>query len=171
MLGDKIREARKKASLTQSELAEKIGVKRSVVSKYENGQISPTYEMLSNIATALNTSVSYLVDEAFNDKSVSYLTMLKNLSQLTGINELVLAEANSRLDPNSHPYFDFSNQEAPLNALLEKAREVQQEFDDFTLNTMGYLLKRLNDEGINEAIERVHELTLLPKYQRKKDNR
>jgi|GEM_PF-2008933 len=171
MLGDKIREARKKASLSQAELAEKIGVKRSVVSKYENGIISPTYDMLSNIATALDTSVFYLVEDAYNDTSRSYLTMLKELSRLTGIDEFILAEANSRLDWKAHSYFDFSNPKNPLKDILEKSKEVQQEHTNFTLETMGFLLNQLNDNGVNEALNRVKELTELPKYQRKNEEK
>jgi len=59
MTGDKIRAARKSASLTQVELAKMIGVKHSVISKYENGTIDPTTSQLQRIASALHVSVDY----------------------------------------------------------------------------------------------------------------
>lgn len=62
MLGDKIRVARKSAKLTQEELAERIGVKRSVISKYENGIIDPSISQVQSIAAALGTNILKLVD-------------------------------------------------------------------------------------------------------------
>lgn len=62
MFGDKLRAARKAARLTQEELAEKIGVKRSVISKYENGIIDPSLSQVQSIADALGTNILKLVD-------------------------------------------------------------------------------------------------------------
>ena len=59
MLGERIREARKRASMTQEELASKIGVKRSVISKYETGAIDPTTSQLQQIASALNVPIDF----------------------------------------------------------------------------------------------------------------
>lgn len=53
MVGDRIREARKAKKMTQEKLAERIGVKRSVISKYENGLIDPTISQIEKIASAL----------------------------------------------------------------------------------------------------------------------
>ena len=61
MIGQAIKTARKAAGLTQEDLAKAIGVKRSVVSKYENGQIGPRYETVERIAETLNCSISDLV--------------------------------------------------------------------------------------------------------------
>ena len=54
MLGDRIKRARKKIGLTQEDIANKIGVKRSVISKYENGLIEPSISQLKKIADALD---------------------------------------------------------------------------------------------------------------------
>lgn len=88
MLGDKIREARKKASLTQEELAAKIGVKRSVISKYENGSISPKIETIKKISEALNVDTVELLDfsnvisPAFEDKVQSTYNLLDKCSDI-----------------------------------------------------------------------------------------
>ncbi|WP_041900597.1 helix-turn-helix domain-containing protein [Clostridium beijerinckii] len=53
-LGDNIKEYRKKANLTQEELARKIGVSKSFMSKIEINNKAPSFEVLLKIAKALN---------------------------------------------------------------------------------------------------------------------
>lgn len=62
-IGYKIRECRKRKGLSQEELANKIGVKRAVVSKYETGKISPRIDTVQKIARALDVSVDELLGE------------------------------------------------------------------------------------------------------------
>ena len=61
MIGEKIREARKAAKMTQEALAMEIGSKRSVISKYESGQIDPPLPQLQKIADALNVTLTYFL--------------------------------------------------------------------------------------------------------------
>jgi len=56
-LGEKIQSIRKSKNITQEELADKIGVKRSVISKYENNSVSISIETLSKIAKVLDVSI------------------------------------------------------------------------------------------------------------------
>ena len=60
--GERIKEARLKAGLTQQELAEKIGVKFSAVHKYESGLVvNLKRETIAALATALNVKPSWLM--------------------------------------------------------------------------------------------------------------
>ena len=52
--GKKIKEAREKAGLTQSQLAEAVGTTSQNISQYERGLRKPKYETLLKIAKALN---------------------------------------------------------------------------------------------------------------------
>lgn len=52
---------RKKAGLTQGELAEKVGVKRLTIWAYESGRRKPNQEMLERLAVALNCTVADLL--------------------------------------------------------------------------------------------------------------
>ena len=68
--GERIREARIKAGLTQSELASMIGVKFSAIHKYETGLIvNLKRDTIAKLAKALNVRPSYLlcVDEESTD--------------------------------------------------------------------------------------------------------
>lgn len=58
-----IRKARKEAGWTQEKLAKELDINRATLSKYETGGISPTLEMLANIAIALNRPVADLLGE------------------------------------------------------------------------------------------------------------
>ena len=52
-----IREARKQLNLSQKELAERMGVKQSMVSRWESGECNYTIDTLVEIANALKLSV------------------------------------------------------------------------------------------------------------------
>ncbi len=62
-LGEKLREARKEAKLSQEEFAEKVGVSRSAVAKWESDRGIPDVENLKVIASLLNISIDYLLDD------------------------------------------------------------------------------------------------------------
>lgn len=78
---NKIRECRKRKGISQEELANKIGVKRAVISKYETGKISPRMEMIQKISYALGVSVYELVGETM------YIDTLEDMSDLLNSGE------------------------------------------------------------------------------------
>ena len=61
-LGEKIKEARKQCGLSQEQLAEKMAVSRSAVAKWEVNNGLPDVDNLKALATLLNVSVDYLLD-------------------------------------------------------------------------------------------------------------
>lgn len=61
-----IRILRRNKGLTQEQLARAVGVKRAVISKYESGAISPSYDMMQKIAHALCVPINELLDVPFN---------------------------------------------------------------------------------------------------------
>lgn len=69
-IGEKIKTLRKERNLTQKELANKIGVTASTVTKYENGQLEPNIEVLNKIADIFNISISDLIDNNNSKKEL-----------------------------------------------------------------------------------------------------
>lgn len=61
LIGKRIKELREKRGLYQEDFANTIGSKRSAISNYESGTAAPQPYMLAKIATALNTTVDYIV--------------------------------------------------------------------------------------------------------------
>ena len=49
--------ARKTSKLTQQQLADKAGVDRADISKLENGNANPTFNMLQRLAESMNMSI------------------------------------------------------------------------------------------------------------------
>lgn len=60
-VGQRIRQAREHACLTQEKLAEIIGVSRTAISRWELGEIDPTIEHLIALSQTLNVSTDYLL--------------------------------------------------------------------------------------------------------------
>lgn len=75
----KIKEARKKKGLTQSELAEKMNVAQRTISKFETQQVNPSLKRLIEIASILEISLDDLVE--FNRIHDQYSQDLKKNSQ------------------------------------------------------------------------------------------
>lgn len=63
-LKEKIYTCRKKAGLSQEALAERIGVSRQAVSKWETGDAEPELSKLRLLAQVLGVSADYLLNEA-----------------------------------------------------------------------------------------------------------
>lgn len=59
--GEKIREYRKKLGYTQSDLANKVGMKTGTISKYEKDEITIPSDTLCKIANVLDVSTDYLL--------------------------------------------------------------------------------------------------------------
>lgn len=72
--GCKLKELRTAQKMTQQQLADRIGVAKSVVSYYESGDRYPSYDVLIRIAHIFHTSTDYLLD--FNKENVIDVTGL-----------------------------------------------------------------------------------------------
>ncbi len=61
MFKDRLREARLNRGMTQSELAERIGVVKSTVAGYETGRSEPNMEKFAQIMSVLHTDANALL--------------------------------------------------------------------------------------------------------------
>lgn len=64
--GEKLKSARKRARLTQEQLAEKLLVSRPAITKWENDKGMPDIGNLKQISKLLNISIDYLLDQGDN---------------------------------------------------------------------------------------------------------
>lgn len=67
LIGEAIKQARKKRKLTQSQLGELIGVKKAQISKIENNLTDARFETILKVFRALNAKINFNV-ELLNQK-------------------------------------------------------------------------------------------------------
>lgn len=70
-LGENIKHLRKKAAMTQEQLAEALGVTTGAVYKWESGKATPELPMLVDIAAFFETSVDALLDYGWEKLSMA----------------------------------------------------------------------------------------------------
>lgn len=61
-IGDKIKAERREGGLTQSELADKVGISRNYISDLENNRYVPSVKTLSKIASVLRIDLNFLIE-------------------------------------------------------------------------------------------------------------
>ena len=81
-IGNKISELRKKNNLSQEALAEKIGVTRQTISKWELGETSPDIKQAKELSKVFNVSLDELTD---NDIKNVLEAKVSNTEKLAGI--------------------------------------------------------------------------------------
>ncbi len=64
MIGENIQHLRKSKSMSQESLAEKVGVSRQTIAKWEAGESAPDLEMAGKLSQALDVSLDMLANEA-----------------------------------------------------------------------------------------------------------
>lgn len=62
-VGKRIEKLRKSNKISQEDLAEKVGVSRTTIYKWESGTAKPNFAKLQALARALETTVSFFTDE------------------------------------------------------------------------------------------------------------
>ena len=62
MFSDRLKEIRQKSGMTQLQLADKLSVERSSITKYETGANMPSDTILIKIADLFNVSLDFLFD-------------------------------------------------------------------------------------------------------------
>ncbi len=81
-IGNKILELRKKNNITQEELADKVGVSRQTISKWELGETAPDLKQAKELSKIFNISLDELVD---NDLKEVLTEKVSNTEQLAGL--------------------------------------------------------------------------------------
>ena len=81
-IGNKIMELRKKNGLSQEELAEKIGVARQTISKWELGETSPDLNQAKELSKIFNVSLDELTNNDIKDILVEKTSNTEKLAGL-----------------------------------------------------------------------------------------
>ena len=87
-LGKRIQELRKKQGLSQTELAQKIGISYPQMSRYEVKNVQPPADVLKRLADVLNTTVDYLVNGDVDEKAKASLNDAKLLGLFKSVEQM-----------------------------------------------------------------------------------
>ncbi len=84
-IGSKIISLRKKLNLSQSELAKKVSVSRTIIGNYERNENTPSVDILLKIANTFNVSIDFLVGEgqlsSYNKEVLKRIDDIEHLPQ------------------------------------------------------------------------------------------
>ncbi len=99
ILADKIIENRKKNGWSQEELADKLGVSRQSVSKWEGAQAVPDMKKIIQMSEVFGVSTDYLLRDDIEEPQLPEVAPVDNGLEETG-REVSMEEANAFLEHN-----------------------------------------------------------------------
>lgn len=88
LIGKQIQELRKNASLSQLQLANKIGVSLTQLQRYENKGVQPPADILKKLANTFNTSIDYIVYGNSEQKAKQAIKDNELLTHFKAVEEL-----------------------------------------------------------------------------------
>jgi len=89
-LGEKIKRRRKQLALSQGELAEKVGVNSTHLSRLEGGKYQPSVDVLKRVAEELGVSADYLLsneDEEPAEVTISNKPLAERIRMVDALDE------------------------------------------------------------------------------------
>lgn len=142
LFGNRLRNTRIERNMTQLELAEAANVAVNSIRLYESGSHGPSIRNLDKIANALGVSVEYLITD--HSQQPPFAGYAGNNNKLA--------------TPNSD-----------LSAIMDKVADMLNAADGQhpageSINALLQDYSALNATGQQKALERVHELTEVPRY-------
>lgn len=150
-IGERIRAARKKAGLTQNELAEKLGISPTGVGQWETGRRTPKIESIKKIASVLEIPFETLILDDGNESS--------NTMRMDETNNLKDWKTNMDANSTTSMLGDIANtvtDSERMKAFVEKRmkdEERNRKVDDLTVHvveTMIILMDKI-DERIQNS--------------------
>lgn len=86
--GDRLKELRRQKNLSQQEVADKIGMHFTNISRYERGLARPNSETLKKLAEILSVSSGYLIEGTLEDGVQAHFEDRELLLQFQQVQEL-----------------------------------------------------------------------------------
>ena len=86
-LGNRITELRKQKGWSQSELAKKIGISYTQMSRYEIKGVQPPANILNKLADTLSTSIDFLISGDKDEKARASLKDSELLQQFKAVEQ------------------------------------------------------------------------------------
>ncbi len=171
-IGQRIRATRRKAGMTQKELAQKLGIPFQGVSQWENGSRNPKPETIEKIADAIGVDYIDLIPKNLQGVYlVAYMLKRPKMTVEDENGDIIIQGAGRRIDlSKKHPEMVVPSDLAPDEAqrLMDERVQAADEASraiSASMKQLGQSMAKLNPDGWQEAVKRVEELTEIPRYQ------
>ena len=152
--GELIKQARVTMRITQAELAKRLGVTPQAISQYERGIKNPKPATLKKIAAALGVEWYELISNSQDEQSE---IAKEQMRQAIGrVADIITKPCKYEI---SDELIEDSLKKVPIS--------IPTSYNSARLEKMIKDYGKLNDDGQQVAVERVHELTEIPRYKRK----
>lgn len=91
---ERLRLARERRKLSQTDLAEHTGLQASAISHFETGKRAPSFENLKKLADSLNVSIDFLVgrSESLEAATPQAEQIYRDLAKMSASDQETLAE-------------------------------------------------------------------------------
>jgi len=111
-LGKRIADLRKREGLTQSELARKIDLSHTQITRYELKGVQPPADILKKLADIFGTSIDFLVNGTAQEKAQNTLSDAELIKQFKEMEQLPEREKSTILNVVSAFVRDFKTKQA-----------------------------------------------------------
>ena len=111
-LGKRIQELRKQIGLTQAQLAAKIEISHTQLTRYESKNIQPPADALQRLANVFDVSIDYLVNGNKSDKVEQTLKDAELIKQFKQLDKMPEDEKKSILKVLNALIRDFNARQA-----------------------------------------------------------
>ncbi len=111
-LGKRIQELRKQTGLTQAQLAEKVNISHTQLTRYESKDVQPPADVLKRLAGVFDVSIDYLVNGNKSDKVEQTLKDAELIKQFKQLDKLPDEEKKSILKVINALIRDFNARQA-----------------------------------------------------------
>jgi len=91
-LGERIKQRRKELSMSQSDLADKVGISYAQIGRYETKNAQPPAKTLTTIADVLSVSPDFLLYGPTEEKAMTHLSDPELINQFKAIEAMEEAD-------------------------------------------------------------------------------
>ena len=113
VIGDNIKTLREGISMTQTQLAEKLGVSKQIISAYEKGVRSPSYEILMKIKDVFSVDINELLYQTIDINKI--------MIDLSGLNNAQVELVKKMVDEFKELNKKSSNEDYSSSSKFSKA--------------------------------------------------
>ena len=160
---ERIRYYRKKAGLTQDQLAHKLGITQGTITQYENGRRTPKFETLQKIANAIGCDLFDLIPMEEAPEGVSDPSFNENDTEENELLRRLRAAVNGSAESD-----DLHSLARWMISYIENEQRIRgRSFpipSSVQKNRLQTLIERLNAEGLQKLVEYAEDLLKIQGY-------